>query len=154
MGFNYNKEKFRFDQAWKRLRREYQEAGMSEESIQALYDFDLCWFRNRRSYENQIKSFPCGISENETSDVSGLAHRYPALATQPMESMQSLSRYGWLDDIDDPKLANKLKQLSICDIELLTMLAFEGYTQAEIAAKTNCNQSVISRAIPHRKDAE
>lgn len=40
MGFNYGLEKKKFDQEWKKLRREYRAAGMDEAAIEAMYAFD------------------------------------------------------------------------------------------------------------------
>ncbi len=54
MGFNYSKEKFIFDREWRKLREQYTKAGMSEEAIQELHDFDWSWFRARRNYENRV----------------------------------------------------------------------------------------------------
>ena len=41
MGFNYSQEKKKFDVEWKKLRQDYEQAGMSEEAIRLLYEYDL-----------------------------------------------------------------------------------------------------------------
>ena len=48
MKFNYGQEKKRFDKNWEALRKEYREAGMAEESIQAMHDFDWEDFKRER----------------------------------------------------------------------------------------------------------
>ena len=40
MQFNYGYEKKKFDAAWKQLAKTYEEAGMSAEAIQAMYEYD------------------------------------------------------------------------------------------------------------------
>lgn len=40
MGFNYGYEKKKFDSRWKRLEVEYCDAGMSEEQIAAMKEYD------------------------------------------------------------------------------------------------------------------
>lgn len=40
MGFNYGREKRNFDKVWERLEEEYRGAGMSEDKIQQMKDFD------------------------------------------------------------------------------------------------------------------
>ncbi len=44
MGFNNGFEHVRLENKWKKLRIQYLEAGMSEEAIQEMYNFDdaLC----------------------------------------------------------------------------------------------------------------
>ena len=58
MGFNYAKEKRKFDQEWAVLRALYESHGMEQEAIDSLYEFDLQWFRSRRTYENHTQPFP------------------------------------------------------------------------------------------------
>ena len=40
MGFNYGLEKKNFDSQWAVTRKQYEDAGMSREAIQAMYDYD------------------------------------------------------------------------------------------------------------------
>lgn len=41
MGFNYAKERRKFEAKWRQLRKEYKDAGMDEYAIEQLYLFDL-----------------------------------------------------------------------------------------------------------------
>ena len=41
MKFNNGSERVRLENRWKKLRIQYREAGMSEDAIQAMYQFDL-----------------------------------------------------------------------------------------------------------------
>lgn len=41
MGFNYAKERGKFEAEWRQLRKEYKDAGMDEHAIEQLYLFDL-----------------------------------------------------------------------------------------------------------------
>ena len=41
MGFNYGLEKKNFDSQWAVTRKQYEDAGMSSEAIQAMYDLSL-----------------------------------------------------------------------------------------------------------------
>ena len=53
MGFNYAKEKKKFDEEWKKLRNEYERAGMSHLAIDEIYEFDWREFCSRRVYRPQ-----------------------------------------------------------------------------------------------------
>lgn len=54
MGFNYGLEKKNFDSQWAMTRKQYEDAGMSSEAIQAMYDFDWSVFNANRSYQNHM----------------------------------------------------------------------------------------------------
>ena len=44
MGFNYGLEKKNFDRQWAIMRKQYEDAGMSIEVIQAMYEYDWSVF--------------------------------------------------------------------------------------------------------------
>lgn len=147
MGFNYGKEKFIFDKEWQKLRKQYIKAGMSEETIQELYDFDWSWFRARRNYENRVQALPNeDIDEKRAETRSNLFRKFATLSTN-FEEMEVLGRYAWIDTISDVALFKKLKNLTEDELELLTLLAIEGYTQPEIAGKMQCSQNAISKRL-------
>ena len=58
---------------------------------------------------------------------------------------QTSERYGWLDEVSDPRLAERLQRLSERDIELLTLLIYDGLSQTEAADIMGCKQYDISR---------
>ena len=55
MGFNYGLEKKNFDRQWAMLRNQYEDAGMSSEAIQAMYEYDWSVFNAARSYQNHTQ---------------------------------------------------------------------------------------------------
>lgn len=58
MGFNYGYEKKKFDSRWKRLEVEYCDAGMSEEQIAAMKEYDWAWFCSQRVFQNHTQPIP------------------------------------------------------------------------------------------------
>jgi len=50
MKFNNGSERVRLENRWKKLRIQYREAGMSEDAIQAMYQFDLDVLNSERAY--------------------------------------------------------------------------------------------------------
>ena len=54
MGFNYAREKLRFERKWQLIRQQYEQAGMSPEDIKQMYDFDWAWFKSQRKYFNHL----------------------------------------------------------------------------------------------------
>ncbi len=55
MGFNYGLEKKNFDRQWAIMRKQYEDAGMSIEVIQAMYEYDWSVFNAARSYQNHTQ---------------------------------------------------------------------------------------------------
>jgi hypothetical protein len=64
MGFNYTREKRRFDAEWRKRAEQYGNAGMDAGSIQAMRDYDWVQFCRRRTYENSVQSLPSEAIDN------------------------------------------------------------------------------------------
>lgn len=151
MGFNYAREKREFMKEWARLRCEYQAVGMSEETIKKLYAFDWEWFCSRRSFCNHSQELPVEhIDEVSEQSRSNLINKFDTMRTEFDESTFD-GRFAWVDTIEDASLVDKLKRLSAEDLELLTLIAIDEYSQSELARKTGAVQSVISRKISRIK---
>lgn len=145
MAFNYAKERREFDREWERLRREYEAAGMTTEHIDKLYAFDLDWFNSRRSFFNHTQELPGeAIGGEDGKERSSLIRKFASFSVCLDESLMG-GRFGWVDEIEDARLADKLRRLSVEDLELLTLLAIEGYTQIEAARMKGCSQNAISK---------
>lgn len=90
MGFNYGYEKKKFDSRWKRLEVEYCDAGMSEEQIAAMKEYDWAWFCSQRVFQNHTQPIPC----EQYDEVCGQSQLFRKVA--------SLS-YQWdVDTLNDP----------------------------------------------------
>ena len=50
MSFNNGNERRKLNAKWEHLRVQYHEAGMSEDAIQAMYEFDLGVLNSERAY--------------------------------------------------------------------------------------------------------
>ena len=50
MSFNNGNERRKLNAKWEHLRVQYREAGMSEDAIQAMYEFDLGVLNSERAY--------------------------------------------------------------------------------------------------------
>lgn len=152
MGFNYAKEKAEFDREWNKLRKEYRAAGMSESAIDALYEYDLNWFRSRRNFFLHTQSLPePHISDEDEDQNSKLYRKFCEMST----SFDETDFYGsqaWLDSIADIQLIQKLKRLPAEYLELLTLIVDLEMTQQEIAALKGVSQAAISKKIKKIKE--
>lgn len=82
MGFNCAKEKAKFDRERANLRAEYQTAGMSEATIQKLYEYDWHCFCRKRAYARRAVQMP-ELEIGDPNDERRLAlfKKEPALST-------------------------------------------------------------------------
>lgn len=147
MAFYYAKEKREFDREWEKLRSEYTTAGMLGEDIEKLYAFDLEWFCSRRRFLSHTQSLPAeNIEGDESVEQSSLIRKFSSFSVSLDETLMG-GRYGWVEEVEDTHLVNKLRQLSLEDLELLTLIAIDGYAQAEIARIRGCSKNAISKKI-------
>ncbi len=146
MGFNYAKEKAKFDRQWAKIRKQYEELGMSQNAIEELYNFDWDWFKSQRRYGSHLADL--------TEVVNVETIREASTETIPGDIPASLGSdpRQWLDEIEDEQLVRKLMQLSKDDIALLTHLVFEEYTQSEIAQQEAQSQKTVSRQFQQIKN--
>ena len=144
MGFYYATERKRFEREWDKLRKEYEAAGMLQETIQLLYEFDLEVFRSQRTYVNHTQAMPSEYINSDEMEHSTLFRKFK-LNTTTFDESNFSGQYAWVDSIENQKLALILRQLSDKDLELLTYLVLEEHTQRELAQKWGCAQSAISQ---------
>ena len=151
MGFNYAKEKKKFDKEWKKLQKEYEDAGMSPEAINAMHTYDWEAFLSRRTYSNHTQTLPECLSGNQEDDRSTLFQKYPLLSVS-FDIDDFPGRYSWIATISDAHLTEKLALLSSEDLELLTFLILEEHDQKELARRWGCSQSAISQRLNKLKE--
>ena len=145
MAFNYWKEKREFDREWDKLRGEYEAAGMAPTDIDALYAYDWDWFCRRRRFINHTQDLPGEtIGGGDEKEQSSLIRKFATFTVCLDESLMG-GRFGWVEEIEDARLADKLRGLPAEDLELLTLLVIEGYTQTEAARIKGCSQNAISK---------
>lgn len=151
MGFNYKKEWKLFTEEWKKLRKEYEKAGMSEDAISAMYNFDLQCFRSRRRYFTHTQPLPeLYVGEGEQIPQIILFRKYPELSTS-FDERDFSDRYAWIESVNDNCFYEKLQALSQDDLELLTLLAVDRYSQADIARLKGCSRNAIAKKISRIK---
>ena len=145
MGFNYGREKRRFDKEWEQLQKEYADAGMDEADIAQMKEFDWKWFCSRRVYDSHNQVLPDEKDFSEGANTV-LFHKFSSLSAD-FDMQKSSGKYDWLQEIEDKEMYRRLKFLKSKDLELLTLVAKEGYTQAEVAKLWKCSRSAITQRM-------
>ena len=154
MGFNYGLEKKRFERDWTKLRKEYAEAGMSENTIQQMYEYDLSIFNRKRADAKHEQPFAGKICEDNEEDDQSKSALYEKFTKElSYEDTYSFdeSRFAWIKTIETKDLYKKASSLSDGDKELLTLFVIDEFNISEIASIQNKAISTISEKIARIK---
>lgn len=152
MEFNNGLERKKFNINWEKNKAKYIEAGMSEEAINEIYEFDLKVFNSIRKYAVHTQpAIDENINVESDPESAAIAHAYMKDISNNQETI-STSRFAWIEEIDNPKLLMKLKELSMEDLEMLTLHVFEGFSQTEIGTKFGFSQRGISKRLQRIKN--
>ena len=130
MAYNYAKEKRRFDAEWKRNERWYRKEGMSEDDIEEMRRFDLEQFNRNRAYESRRRPLETACGSCYT-----------------LMPERNSGRGGWIEELSDPRLSAKLRELPEADLELLTLLCVDGCSQTQAAHVLGFTQQAVSKRL-------
>ncbi len=147
MGFNYGLEKKNFDSQWAVTRKQYEDAGMSSEAIQAMYDYDWSVFNATRAYQNHTQEIAAPSFEQSEESYSPLMNKYQEAISVTDHYCETNSRFAWIGEIEDENLLSALEKLSDEDLELLTLYIYEGYSTVELSKAYGIAHQNISKRI-------
>ena len=144
MNWHNGKEWNAFRRRSIRQAEEYRALGMTEEQIRELYRFDLEVFRSDRRFYRHTETLESYYEDESWEET--LNRLFPeAVLVYPEEPGQT--EEDWLEGVEDPALHRWLAALPGEALELLTMLAFRDYTQAEAAKALHCSPQNVSQAV-------
>ena len=147
MGFNYGLEKKNFDSQWAVTRKQYEDAGMSSEAIQAMYDYDWSVFNATRAYQNHTQEIAAPSFEQSEESYSPLMNKYQEAISVTDTYHETKSRFAWIGEIEDENLLSALEKLSDDDLEILTLYIYEGYSTVELSKAYGIAHQNISKRI-------
>ena len=147
MGFNYGLEKKNFDSQWAVTRKQYEDAGMSSEAIQAMYDYDWSVFNATRAYQNHTQEIAAPSFEQSEESYSPLMNKYQEAISVTDHYCEINSRFAWIGKIEDEQLLSALESLSELDLKILTLYVYVGYTEFEIAGELGGSKIAIHKRI-------
>ena len=147
MSFNKGYELKKFEAHWEKLRIEYAAAGMTEEAIQKMCDYDRQQFNSERTFIERTQEFTAPAYESSEEEASPLMLRYQDAITVTDTYHETKSRFAWIGEIENERLLSALENLSEDDLKLLTFYAYEGYTVTEISKVLRVSQPTISIKI-------
>ena len=147
MSFNKGYELKKFEAHWEKLRIEYAAAGMTEDAMQKMYDYDRQQFNSERTFIERTQEFTAPAYESSEEEASPLMLRYQEAITTTDTYHETKSKFAWIGEIENERLLSALENLSEDDLKLLTFYAYEGYTVTEISKVLVVSQPTISIKI-------
>ncbi len=125
------------------------ELGMPEEQAQAMYDYDLATLNGyrREARHTQRLDLQAFDDDEELDDGKNpLLDKFGEALTVELD-LSSVSRYSWIEEIENEGLAAALKSMPQDYIELLTELVIDRKTQVEIAKDRGVVKSAITNKM-------
>ena len=147
MSFNKGYELKKFEAHWEKLRIEYAAAGMTEDAIQKMYDYDRQQFNSERTFVERTQEFTAPAYESSEEEAFPLMLRYQEAITTKDTYHETKSKFAWIGEIEDERLLSALENLSDSDLELITLYAYEGYDTVEISKAFGKTKQNISKEI-------
>ena len=147
MSFNKGYELKKFEAHWEKLRIEYAVAGMTEDAIQKMYDYDRQQFNAERAHLERTQELSTDTFECSEDENSPLMKRYREVTTVTDTYHETKSGFAWIGEIENERLLSALENLSEDDLKLLTLYVYEGYNESEISKVFNISQPAIHKRI-------
>lgn len=146
MSFNNGNERRKLNAKWEQLRVQYREAGMSEEAIQAMYEFDLSVLNSERAYAANTVAVCDGVDDVDARKAADLK-QYEAAITVTDTYHETKSCFSWIGEIENERLLSALENLSGLDLKILTLYVYAGYTESEIVGELGGSKVAIHKRI-------
>ena len=147
MSFNKGYELKKFEAHWEKLRIEYAVAGMTEDAIQKMYDYDRQQFNSERTFIERTQEFTAPAYESSEEEASPLMLRYQEAITTTDTYHETKSKFAWIGEIENERLLAALESLSELDLKILTLYVYAGYTESEIASTLESKRITIHKRI-------
>ena len=151
MSFNNGNERRKLNAKWEHLRVQYHEAGMSEDAIQAMYEFDLGVLNSERAYITNTLTVSDTTDDSTATETSDFK-QYEKAITVTDTYHETKTRFAWVGEVQNERLHTGLEKLSDEDLKLLTLYAVSGFnewssTAASWSIPANCISVVWSASV-------
>ena len=146
MSFNNGNERRKLNAKWEHLRVQYRKAGMSEDAIHAMYEFDLSVLNSERTYDANTVAVCDGEDDVDARKAANLK-QYEAAITVTDTYHETKTRFAWVGEVQNERLHTGLEKLSDEDLKLLTLYAVSGFNEYEIAKVFRLSRPAIHKRI-------
>ena len=142
---NYNSGNARriFYTKWDKLQEEYRAAGMTEDAIQKMYEYDLAVFNDDLAHHRYDVEIPTADdSENQSNYVE-----YEQATTVTDTYHETKTHFAWVGEIKNERLQAGLEKLSDEELQLITLYFYEEYSTVELSKVYGITHQNISKRI-------
>ena len=95
MGWNHGRERAKFKCKQAELKEQYMAAGMTDEQIQAMYDFDNRAYNSERRNANHTQRLDISALDNESDDgLNPLLDKFADKLSVELDT-SAVSRFAW-----------------------------------------------------------
>lgn len=143
MSYNSGNARRIFYTKWNNLREEYRAAGMEEDAIQKLYEYDLAVFNNDRAHHRYDVEIPTADDSENQSDY--VEYERATTVTDTYHEMKT--RFAWVGEIKNERLQAGLEKLSDEELQLITLYFYEEYSTVELSKVYGIAHQNISKRI-------
>ena len=143
MNYNSGNARRNFYAKWDKLREEYRAADMKEDAIQKMYEYDLAVFNDDRAHHRYDVEIPSADDSENRNDYADFVRATTVTDTYH----ETKTRFAWVGEVQNERLQVGLEKLSVDDLKLLTLYAYEGYNESEISKVFKVSQPAIHKRI-------
>lgn len=153
MKFNYGLEKKKFDENWKKICKEYREAGMDEESIEKMHEYDWEAFKKERVWcaHNQLLDYRYLCIDNKLRESS---HDFNPLFNHILDQLSFVfseedmeDGYAWMETLEDKKLYAAILSLDDEQKYYLKLRVIDGYNLKDIAEMFSVSTPAVHKRL-------
>ena len=143
MNYNSGNARRNFYAKWDKIREKYRAAGMNEDAIQKMYEYDLAVFNDDRAHHRYDVEIPSADDSENRNNYADFVRATTVTDTYH----ETKTCFAWVGEVQNERLQAGLEMLSVDDLKLLTLYAYEGYTVTEISKVLGVSQPTISIKI-------
>ena len=143
MNYNSGNARRNFYAKWDKLREEYRAAGMKEDAIQKMYEYDLAVFNDDRAHHRYDVEIPSADDSENRNDYADFVRATTVTDTYH----ETKTRFAWVGEVQNERLQVGLEKLSDDDLKLLTLYVYEGYSTVELSKAYGIAHQNISKRI-------
>ena len=121
MNYNSGNARRSFYAKWDKLREEYRAAGMMEDAIQKMYEYDLAVFNDDRAHHRYDVEIPSADDSENRNDYADFVRATTVTDTYH----ETKTRFAWVGEVQNERLHAGLEKLSDDDLKLLTLYVYE-----------------------------
>ena len=118
-------------------------AAKMEDAIKKMYEYDLAVFNDDRAHHRYDVEIPSADDSENRNDYADFVRATTVTDTYH----ETKTRFAWVGEVQNERLQAGLEKLSVDDLKLLTLYAYEGYTVTEISKVLGVSHPTISIKI-------